>query len=493
MILFSVVGNEARRKYTLFLGTGNTLVLGILAGLFGLLEWVPVVDTEVYAFHHALYTSPEVVQLKKIVVVWTMAVLGVARFFFPGHRTNQMDAYLLFLCLTLGAFLALSANDLITLYLGLEIQALASYVLITLQKNGFAGEAGLKYFLTGLASSALIVLGGALVVFVFRVQNFSLLHQVSWGDLPPLEAGAGCVGVVLIVSGLLVKLGVAPFHAWIGDVYQGAFLPVVLYLATVQKLVTFFLLLRVLFYAFGSFFGLLQAYLLGIAILSLIWGVVLALSATKIRRFLAYSSITPMGFVLLGTSLDPGLSGTLALLYFGVYILLTFGAWLMLCAKITREYRRRPGQAFLQVSPLENMSDLSLFTRNQPLLSLALHLNLLSMAGVPPLLGFLPKASVFLHLWVEILSPGAFTGTKALLLVAWVVALVSSVCAATYYLKMVQTHLNSLELKVYQVSLSTPLWVRVWMGYLLILNLLGLLGLGGVEAWTQWGLVFFSV
>jgi len=334
------------------------------------------------------------------------------------------------------------------MYLGLEIQALSSYILACFNTKSFSAEVGIKYFLTGSFSSALIIFGISLITYTLGTQNFSLISNhimiLYILDIHFFFKALLHFGLICILFGLLIKLGVAPFHLWLADIYEGSLLPAAIYFATVQKLVIFILFIRIFLFTFLEVFYIIQPLLIIFSFLSIVFGLNLAFSELKIKRFLAYSSLNHIGFILLGASL--GLNGVkISLSYFIIYIVLTLGAWLSLIYKITTKLNSASNDA--SIHTIKDVKDLILITKNQPLFGFIININFLSMAGVPPLIGFSAKATVFVHILCELLSYGSSLSInlKFCYLFLTFVCIFSSIFSTVYYLRLVKSNLVVME------------------------------------------------
>ena len=332
-----------------------------------------------------------------------------------GATIGRFEYPVLMLLATLGLTIMVSANDLLTLYVGLELTALPSYVLASFARgDGRSAEAGLKYFVLGALASGILLYGVTLVYGFTGSTQFDVIAGIVGGQT---ERNLGLMfGIVFILAGLAFKVSAVPFHMWTPDVYEGAPTPVAAFFSAAPKVAALGLMVRVLIVAFpGQAAADWQQILIFIAIASMVLGAVAAVAQSNIKRLLAYSSIANIGFALVG--LTPGTpEGVSALLFYSaVYVAMTLGSFL-----VVLQLRRPDG------SPVEAMADLAGLSKTQPKLALAMAVFMFSLAGIPPLLGFWPKFAVFQAAIAAGLLPLAIIG------------FIASVVAAFYYLRIIK-------------------------------------------------------
>ncbi|WP_424813984.1 NADH-quinone oxidoreductase subunit NuoN [Roseococcus sp. YIM B11640] len=328
---------------------------------------------------------------------------GLTRFEFP----------ILVLFATLGMLVLISANDLMSLYLGLELMSLPLYVLAAIDRdNPRSAEAGLKYFILGSLASGILLYGASMVYGFAGTTNFDRLADA-------LSASEGVsqgvvIGIIFIIASIAFKLAAVPFHMWTPDVYEGAPTPVAAFFASAPKVASVALLVRVLSGPFGDVVGQWQQVIVLSSLLSMALGAFAAIGQKNIKRLMAYSSIGHIGFTLMGLAVggEAGLRGVL--LYIAIYIAMNLGAFAVLIAM------RRNGRA------VEGVDDLAGLGRTDPAMALAMAIFMFSMAGIPPLAGFFAKLYVLL--------PAVEQGFWILA----VVGVLSSVVSAYYYLRIVK-------------------------------------------------------
>jgi NADH-quinone oxidoreductase subunit N len=328
---------------------------------------------------------------------------GIARFEFP----------VLILLATTGMMVMVSANDLITLYVGLELQNLALYVVASFNRDSVrSSEAGLKYFVLGALSSGMLLYGASLV--------YGFAGTTAFDDLTTLMTGAATVetgiliGLVFVVVGLAFKVSAVPFHMWTPDVYEGAPTPISAFFAVAPKLAALALFIRFMIVPFGPLIGEWRQVIVFLSIASMVFGAVAAIAQENIKRLMAYSSISHVGYALIGLAAGTaeGIRGVLV--YLTIYLFMTVGAWAaILCM------RRRQQM-------LEGISDLAGLSQSQPGLALALAIFMFALSGVPPTAGFFAKLYIFL------------AAINAQLTGLAVIGVLTSVVSAFYYLRVVK-------------------------------------------------------
>ncbi|MBY0335022.1 MAG: NADH-quinone oxidoreductase subunit NuoN [Acetobacteraceae bacterium] len=328
---------------------------------------------------------------------------GLSRFEYP----------VLVLFATLGMMVMISANDLMSLYLGLELLSLPLYVLAGFDRdNPRSAEAGLKYFVLGALSSGMLLYGASLVYGFAGTTNFDRL-----ADALSAQSGVSAgvvVGVVFIIAALAFKIAAVPFHMWTPDVYEGAPTPVTAFFAAAPKVAGIALLVRALSGPFGDLAQQWQQVIVLASLGSMLLGAFAAIGQANIKRLMAYSSINNVGFILMGLAVggESGLRGVL--LYTAIYVAMTLGSFAVLVAM------RRGGRA------VERVDDLAGLGRTDPGMALAMAIFMFSLAGIPPLAGFFAKLYVLL--------PAVEQGFWLLA----TVGVLASVVAAYYYLRIIK-------------------------------------------------------
>src|SRR6056297_602185 len=375
-----------------------------------------------------------------------MARRGLLRFEYP----------VLIALSVVGMMLMVSAGDLMALYMGLELQSLALYVVASLRRDSAKStEAGLKYFVLGALSSGLLLYGASLTYGYAGTTLFSGIVVAADGQAP---VGL-LIGLVLVLAGLAFKVSAVPFHMWTPDVYQGAPTPITAFFATAPKMAAMALFARVVHDAFGNVVGDWQQVLAVLALLSMFLGAVAAIGQTDIKRLMAYSSIAHMGYALMGLAAGTAFGVQSMLIYMAIYVTMNIGTFAFILSM------ERDGQ------PITEIASLNMYSRAHPGRALAMLILLFSLAGVPPLLGFFGKLYVL---------RAAYEGGLAWLAVAGVIA---SVIGAFYYLRIVYYMYFGEEREPLETGRSPVQW-----GFLMAsaaLMLLGIINMFGVDSMAQ--------
>ena len=328
---------------------------------------------------------------------------GIARFEFP----------VIMLFSTVGMLVMAGATNLMTLYLGLELQSLGLYVLAAFARDELrSSEAGLKYFILSSLASGLLLYGISLVYGFSGTMDLNSLHQLF---SQPQNATAGLVvGIVFVLVGLAFKVSAVPFHMWTPDVYEGAPTPVTVFFSTAPKVAAMALLLRVMGTSFASLIGAWQELVVIVSIASMILGALAAIGQNNIKRLMAYSSIGHMGYALIGLAVGnaAGIRGTLV--YMVIYVFMTAGTFGCVMAM------RKRGRA------VEQISDLAGLASNDAGLALAMAVFMFSLAGIPLMSGFFAKLYIFL------------AAVQGGLYALAVIGVLTSVVSAFYYIRVVK-------------------------------------------------------
>ena len=313
---------------------------------------------------------------------------------------------------TAGMLLMISANDLISLYLGLELQSLALYVVASIDRDNVRStEAGLKYFVLGALSSGMMLYGESLI---YGFTGHTLFVDIA-AQLKAHGTSVGVVfGVVFMLAGLCFKISAVPFHMWTPDVYEGAPTPVTAFFAAAPKIAAFALFIRVVDGAFAPVVHDWQQIVAFVALASMVIGAFAGIAQKNIKRLMAYSSIGHMGYALVGLAAGTAEGVSAIGVYLTVYLVTTLGTFAMILAM------RRDGK------PVEEIADLSGLSRKNPLMAAGLSALFFSLAGIPPLAGFFAKLYVFQ------------AAVNANLITLAVLGVVASVVGAFYYIRLVK-------------------------------------------------------
>lgn len=375
-----------------------------------------------------------------------MARRGLLRFEYP----------LLIALASVGMMMMVSAGDLMALYMGLELQSLALYVVASLRRDSVKStEAGLKYFVLGALSSGLLLYGASLTYGYTGTTLFSGIIASAEGQAP---IGL-LIGIVFVISGLAFKVSAVPFHMWTPDVYQGAPTPITAFFATAPKMAAMGLFARVVHDAYGGVVQDWQQVLAVLSLLSMFLGAIAAIGQRDIKRLMAYSSIAHMGYALMGLAAGTVFGVQAMLIYMAIYITMNVGTFAFILSM------ERDGQ------PVTEISSLNMYSKAHPGRAMAMLILMFSLAGVPPLLGFFGKLYVL---------RAAYEGGLAWLAVAGVLA---SVIGAFYYLRIVYYMYFGEDQEPLETGKSPVQW-----GFLMAsaaIMLLGIVNMFGIEGMAQ--------
>ncbi|WP_293883448.1 NADH-quinone oxidoreductase subunit NuoN [Sphingomonas sp.] len=365
-----------------------------------------------------LYRADAFGTFAKVLIYATTAVcIVVAPRFFGGngivHEQLRAEYPVLILLATAGAGMMVSATDLLTLYIGLELQSLASYVLASfMRRDTRSAEAGLKYFVLGALASGILLYGISLVYGFTGTTGYDGIARAFGAGLNTGQL----FGLVFVFAGIAFKIAAVPFHMWTPDVYEGAPTPVTMLFATAQKVAAIALLVRVSMEAMGSATGDWRQIVIFASLASIVLGAVGAIGQTNIKRLLAYSSINNVGFALVGLAAGTREGAASVLTYMAIYVVMTLGSFLCVL-----QMRDTDG------NHVESIVSLSGLSQSRKGLAAALAIFMFSLAGIPPLFGFWAKFVVFDAAVGAGLTPLAAIG------------IASSVIGAFYYLKIIKT------------------------------------------------------
>ncbi|SDW32824.1 NADH dehydrogenase subunit N [Albimonas donghaensis] len=381
---------------------GVLAVLGLISG-FGV--------GEATAFNGG-FVSDGFSRFAKVVVLFGAAIMLIlSDGYMRRHDLAKFEYPVLIALATLGMMVMVSAGDLMVLYMGLELQSLALYVIAAFRRDSLRStEAGLKYFVLGALSSGLLLYGASLVYGYSGSTKFSAIAEVAadGGSLGML------FGLAFLCAGLAFKISAAPFHMWTPDVYEGAPTPVTGFFATAPKAAAAALFARVLYDGFGGAVADWQQILAFLAVASMFLGSIAAIGQTNLKRLMAYSSIAHMGFALVGLAAGTEEGARSLLIYLAIYVSMNIGVFAFI---LTME---RDGK------PVTEISDLAGLSKARPGQALAMAALFFSLAGIPPLVGFFGKWFVFMAAVEAGLTPLAAAGA------------VASVIGAFYYLRVIK-------------------------------------------------------
>jgi len=390
------------------------LAILVLAGALYFVGWTPWSAKPMVLFDGAFIADGFARFMKVLILIGAAASLLLSFDYLRAHKLMQFEYPVLVLLSVVGMMMMVSAGDLISLYLAMELQSLALYVLAAIRRDDVrSSEAGLKYFVLGALSSGMLLYGASLIYGFTGSTNFTVIAEVAMQ--PGAAANIGLIfGLVFLLVGLAFKIAAVPFHMWTPDVYEGAPTPVTAFFAAVPKLAAMALLVRVLETAFPGGAVKWQQIIVFLALASMIFGAVAAIGQTNIKRLIAYSSIANIGFALVGlaASNEEGVQGVL--IYLAIYLAMTLGSFACILSM------KRDGKE------VEDISELAGLSQTNPSMAVILAALMFSLAGIPPLAGFFAKFYVFMAAVKAGLWPLAVLGVLA------------SVVGAYYYLRVVK-------------------------------------------------------
>ncbi len=352
------------------------------------------------------------VVMKCLVLLGSAVAIVMAQGFMARENIDRFEFPVLIVLATLGMLMMVSANGLIALYMGLELQSLALYVVASFHRdNTRSTEAGLKYFVLGALASGMLLYGSSLIYGFSGTTNFDVLAGVI--AMEGMSTGL-IFGLVFLLAGLAFKISAVPFHMWTPDVYEGAPTPVTAFFAAAPKIAAMALFLRVMYGGFADAVFQWQQVVVFISIASMVLGAFAAIGQTNIKRLMAYSSIGHMGFALVGLAAGTpeGVKGVVV--YLTIYLIMNAGVFCCILAMRHKE------------GPVEDISDLAGLSQNQPMLAAVFAMLMFSLAGIPPLAGFFAKFYVFL------------AAINAGLYALAIIGVLASVVGAFYYLRVVK-------------------------------------------------------
>lgn len=427
------------------------------AGVFVLLAgWIMLTGQGETRAFGGMFVDDGFARFAKVVILLSAAVvLIMAEGYLLRRHMLRFEFPILVAFAVVGMMVMVSAGDLMTLYMGLELQSLSLYVLAAFRRDGVkSSEAGMKYFVLGALSSGLLLYGASLIYGFAGTTLFSGIAAAAQSG--PLPLGL-LFGLVFLIAGLAFKISAVPFHMWTPDVYEGAPTPITAFFATAPKIAALALFARVMFDAFGAAWVDWGQVIALLSVLSMFLGAIAAIGQRDIKRLMAYSSIAHMGYALMGLAAGTQLGVQAMLVYGAIYVTMNLGTFAFIMS-MEREGR-----------PVSDISSLGMYASREPAKALALLVLMFSLAGVPFFLGFFGKLYVL---------RAAYEAGLIWLAVAGVIA---SVIGAFYYLRIVYYMFFGEEVEDgLDPNRSRVLWL-VLMGSAGVM-VLGAINMFGIEA-----------
>ena len=404
LLMLGAFRGESANKLIFWLA----IVTLILA--FGTLLLIPATGS--VAFDGAFIFDPFARFMKLLTLIGSAAVIIMSFDYLRQAGLMKFEYPVLILLASVGMMMMISANDLLALYLGVELQSLALYVLATFRTSSVrSSEAGLKYFVLGALSSGMLLYGCSLIYGFTGTTGFTGIAAAAGTS----STNLGLIfGLVFFMAGLAFKVSAVPFHMWTPDVYEGAPTPVTAFFATAPKVAAMAMFLRAVLVAFPDVTHQWQQIVVFISIASMVLAAFAAIGQTNIKRLMAYSSIGHMGFALVGLAAADAAGVQAVIIYLTIYLVMNLGVFACILAM-----RRSEGR-------VEEIDELAGLSRNNPMMAFLLAMLLFSLAGIPPLAGFFGKFYVFL----AAINSGLYTLA--------VIGVLSSVVGAYYYLRIVK-------------------------------------------------------
>ena len=348
--------------------------------------------------------------MKVLTLIFGIFVLGISKKYVFSINILKIEYPILILASILGMMVMISSNDLIIFYIGLELQSLALYVLASFNRdNILSSESGIKYFILSALSSGLLLYGCSLIYGFSGSTNFQIISEQIISNSYGLT-----FGIVFILVGLAFKISAVPFHMWAPDVYQGSPTSVTAFFALLPKVAALTVLIRILYVPFFNMLDQWQLIVVFLSIASMILGSIAAIGQKNLKRLIAYSSISHMGYALAGisTGTNEGIQSSITYMLIYLIMNLAFFSCVFMMKKSDKYY--------------ENLDDLSGISKNHPILSFCFLIILFSLAGIPPLAGFFAK----LYIFTAVIEQSMFFLA--------IVGLLSTVIAAFYYLRIIK-------------------------------------------------------
>lgn len=398
--------------YTTKDGLGPVLVWATAALMAVLAIWIATQDSGTRVAFGGMFVDDAFARFAKVAILLSAgAVLLMSQDYMARRGLLRFEYPLLVALAAVGMMMMVSAGDLMSLYMGLELQSLALYVVASLRRDSAKStEAGLKYFVLGALSSGLLLYGASLVYGYTGTTLFSgILTSAHHG-----EVSIGLLfGLIFLISGLAFKVSAVPFHMWTPDVYEGSPTPITAFFATAPKVAAMGLFARLMYDAFGNAVSDWQQVLVVLSVLSMFLGAVAAIGQRNIKRLMAFSSIAHMGYALIGLAAGTQAGVQAMLVYMAIYVTMNVGTFAFILMM------ERDGQPVVDIDALRQ------FSRRDPGKALAVLILMFSLAGVPPMLGFFAKLGVW--------QAGVDAGLMGLV----VASAIASVIGAFYYLRIV--------------------------------------------------------
>ena len=399
------------------------------------------IDKSIFLFNNSIKIDYLSSLMKSITLISTFFVMLSSYDYVKTIGINKIEYPILILSSVLGMVIMIGSYDLMVFYIGLELQSLALYVLVSFNVNNTrSSEAGLKYFILSALSSGLLLYGCSLIYGFTGSTNFDViafnLNNLNFGSI---------FGIVFILVGLAFKISAVPFHMWAPDVYEGSSTSVTSFFSIVPKIAALTVFIRFLYVPFVNLIDQWQMIIIFISVSSMILGAIAAIGQNNIKRLMAYSSIGHMGFALAGLSIGTNDGIQSSIIYLFIYLVMNLGVF-------TCIFMMKRKSIFY-----ENIDELSGLSKNHPVISICLLIFLFSLAGIPPLAGFFGKFYIFMSV------------IKSKMYFLAIVGLLSTVVSAFYYLRIIKIIYFDEPKESFEININYGLKISLILSTLFIL------------------------
>ncbi len=436
IMILLMIGVFYKNSFNLIFKLSTIILLATFILLFN-----HSVDTSAKLFNNSYTIDYLSLFMKALTLVACIFVMLSSFDYIKLIGINKIEYPILILSATLGMMIMISSYDLIVFYMGLELQSLSLYVLVSFNRDSYRStEAGLKYFVLNALSSGLLLYGCSLIYGFSNSTNFDLIAQ----NIDQFNTGS-IFGIVFILVGLAFKVSAVPFHMWAPDVYEGSPTSVTAFFAIVPKVAALTVFIRFLYVPFINLVDQWQMIIIFISLASMILGAVAAIGQTNLKRLMAYSAIGHMGYALAGlaTGSNEGIQSTV--IYLSIYLIMNLGIFSCI-------FMMKRKDIFY-----EDIQDLSGLSKNHPIISICLLLLLFSLAGIPPLAGFFAKFYVFMAV------------IKVEMYTLAIIGLITTVISAFYYLRIIKIIYFDDPKEIFEIDQNLGLKVSLFLSTIIIL------------------------
>jgi len=371
-------------------------------------------STTNFAYFNELFANSSFIQFfKLLIIIGVICTILISKNYFVELKIAKFEIPILIMFSCLGMLIMICSNNLMSMYLGIELQSLSLYVLAAIKRDSlYSAESGVKYFVLGALSSGILLYGFSLIYGFTGTTSFAQIYLVI-NSLENLNLGI-IFGLVFVLVGLAFKISAVPFHMWTPDVYEGAPTSITAFFAIVPKIAAIALIFRFCLQPFGNFYNDWSQIIIFLSVASMFLGAIAAIAQKSLKRLLAYSSIGHVGYVLIALAAANNEGIKAASMYMFIYMVMNIAIFsILLSLKTSKSF-------------VEKIDDISGLSKSNPIISLSFAILMLSMAGIPPFIGFFGKFYVF----IAALNKG--------LVVLSVLGVLASVISAYYYLRIIK-------------------------------------------------------